>query len=147
VKDTVVLYHANCPDGFGGAWAARKKFGKKADYIGVKHHENYPPGLDDKDVYIIDFSYSGSETKMLLDVAKSLTQIDHHITVKEITESIPNHVFDNDHSGAVLAWNYFFPEEEAPLYLQYTEDIDLWKFDMPRAEDFLAFSATVPFKF
>lgn len=147
MKDTVVLYHANCPDGFSGAWAARKKFGKKADYIGVKHHEPPPLGLDDKDVYIIDFSYPKETTKKLIEETKSLTQIDHHITVKEITESVPNHVYDNNHSGAILAWKYFFPDEETPLFLRYVEDLDLWKFDILRAEDFLAFSATVPFNF
>ncbi|OGY58633.1 MAG: hypothetical protein A3C03_02585 [Candidatus Colwellbacteria bacterium RIFCSPHIGHO2_02_FULL_45_17] len=147
LKDTVVLYHNNCTDGFSGAWAARKKFGKRADYLGVIHHEPPPPGLDGKDVFIIDFSYSKETTGMLLDITKSLTLIDHHITSKEVTESIPNHVFDNDHSGAVLAWEYFFPGEKTPVYLEYVEDIDLWRFDMPRAEDFLAFSATVPFDF
>ena len=147
MKDSVILYHNNCPDGFGGAWAARKKFGKKADYIGVKHHEVPPAGLEDKDVYIIDFSYPEEITKKLLDATKSLTQIDHHITAKEVTESIPNHVYDNDYSGATLAWRYFFPNEEIPIYLKYTEDIDLWKFNMQRAEDFLAFSAIVPFDF
>jgi len=147
VKDTVILYHSNCNDGFGGAWAARRHFGNKADYIAVRHHEVPPLGLNDKDVYIIDFSYPEEDTKKLLKIVKSLTQLDHHVTVKDITESIPNHVYALDHSGAVLAWKYFFPEEEIPTYLKYVEDIDLWKFQMPRAEDFLAFSATAPFDF
>lgn len=147
MKETVILYHANCPDGFGGAWAARRKFGKKADYIGVKHHEVPPLGLDGKDVYIIDFSYGEETTKKLLEITKSLAQIDHHVTVKEITESIPNHSYALENSGAVLAWKYFFPDEETPTFLKYVEDIDLWKFEVPRAEDFLAFSATVPFDF
>jgi len=147
MKDTVVLYHNNCSDGFGGAWAAREKFGKSADYIGVIHHESPPMGLNGKDVYIIDFSYPEETTNRLLEEAKSLTLIDHHITSKGITESVPNHVFDNDRSGATLAWQYFFPEKEVPAYLKYVEDIDLWKFNLPRSEDFLAFSATVPFDF
>jgi len=147
MKDTVVLYHDNCPDGFGGAWAAKKKFGKRADYIGVQHQLQPPLGLDDKDVYIIDFSYPEEITNKLLSETKSLTLIDHHITAKKITESAPKHLFDNDHSGAILAWKYFFPDEDAPLFLKYVEDLDLWKFDIDRAEDFLAFSATVPFNF
>ncbi len=147
MKDTVVLYHNNCSDGFGGAWAARKKFGKAADYLGVIHHEPAPLGLDSKDVYVIDFSYPEDITNELLNITKSLTLIDHHVTSKEITKSAPNHVYDNDHSGAVLAWKHFFKDEDVPLYLQYVEDIDLWKFKLPRSEDFMAFSATVPFDF
>lgn len=145
MKDTVILYHNNCSDGFGGVWAARRKFGKKADYIGVQHHNPPPLGLNDKEVYIIDFSYRKKETDKLLKDTKSLTLIDHHVTAKDVTESVPNHIYDINHSGAVLAWNYFFPDEEVPLYLKYVEDIDLWKFKLPRAEDFMAFSATVPF--
>jgi len=145
VKDTVILYHNNCNDGFGGAWAARRKFGKKADYIGVQHHNPPPLGLNDKEVYIIDFSYPKKETDKLLKDTKSLTLIDHHVTAKDVTESAPSHIYDINHSGAVLAWNYFFPDEEVPLYLKYIEDIDLWEFKLPRAEDFMALSATVPF--
>jgi len=147
MKNTVVLYHNGCTDGFSGAWAARKVFGKKADYIGVKHHEAPPLGLDDKDVYIIDFSYPENETKKLLEITKSLVQLDHHVTVKEITESIPDHLYALDHSGATLAWQYFFPKEETPTFLKYVEDIDLWKFKMPRAEDFLSFADTISFDF
>lgn len=147
MKDTVILYHNNCSDGFGGAWVAHKKFGKKADYIGVQHHDDPPLGLDGKNVYVIDFSYPKEQTDKLLEETKSLTLIDHHITAKDVTESSPNHLYDIDHSGVVLTWKYLFPEEEIPLYLKYTEDIDLWKLELPRAEDFLAFGSTVPFDF
>jgi len=38
-KEIVVLYHANCLDGFGAAYAAWKKFGDTADYIPVQYGE------------------------------------------------------------------------------------------------------------
>ena len=37
-----VLYHADCPDGFGGAYAAWKKFGDTAEYIPVKYGRTPP---------------------------------------------------------------------------------------------------------
>ena len=40
--DIAVLYHAECPDGFGGSFAAWKKFGKTAIYIPV-YHDTSPP--------------------------------------------------------------------------------------------------------
>jgi len=146
-KDIVVLYHNNCNDGFGGAWAARKKFGDKAEYIGVTHHEPPPKGLNGKEVYIIDFCYPADETKELLKETKSLTILDHHVTDKDVIESAPDHVYDIDHSGAVLAWRYFFPDKEVPLFLQYVEDGDLWKFELPESKNFYAFSLTMPFDF
>ena len=57
MKNIVVLYHADCPDGFGGAWAAHKKLGEKAEYIGVHHNFLPPKGLDGKEIYMIDFVY------------------------------------------------------------------------------------------
>jgi hypothetical protein len=29
MKKTIILYHLDCPDGFGAAWAAWKKFSSK----------------------------------------------------------------------------------------------------------------------
>lgn len=147
MKDTVILYHNNCADGFSGAWVARKKFGEAADYIGVHHQTPPPAGLENKDVYIIDFSYSAEITQVLLRQVHSLTLIDHHATAKEIVLGVPDHIYDENHSGAVLAWQYFFPEKEMPLFLRYIEDGDLWSFDLPRSEDFYSFTLTLSFDF
>ena len=146
-KNIAVLYHNNCNDGFGGAWAARKKFGDKAEYIGVIHHESPPSGLNGKEVYIIDFSYPADETRKLLKKTKSLTILDHHVNMKNVVESVPYHVYDIDHSGEILAWNYFFPDKDVPLFLQYVEDGDLWRFELPESKHFYAFSLTMPFDF
>ena len=147
MKDNVVLYHANCNDGFTGAWVAREKFGKKADYIAISHQDAPLLGLGGKTVYMIDIVYPEEGVKRLIKEAKSFTVLDHHITVKDIVESIPDHVYDIERSGATLAWKYFFPDKDVPLFLQYIEDTDLWNLNMPRSEDFLAFSMTLEFDF
>ena len=36
-KNIVVLYHADCLDGFGAAYAAWEKFGDTAEYIPVQY--------------------------------------------------------------------------------------------------------------
>lgn len=148
MKDIVVLYHANCPDGFGGAWVAKKKLGDQADYIPVLHADPPPDGLQGKDVYMIDFCYPSPETTArVLEQVKSLTIIDHHITAKDMIETAHHHLFDIERSGATLAWQYFFPNEPVPLLLQYIEGSDLWKFDLPRAEEFYALSSTLTLDF
>lgn len=147
MKDKVVLYHDSCADGFSGAWVAREKFGSDADYIGVKYQESPPEGLEDKEVYIIDFSYSLDATQELYKKAKSLTLLDHHISAKETTESVPDHMYALDNSGAVLAWKYFFPDEKIPLFLEYVQGADLWEFNLPRAEDFFSFMLSLNFDF
>ena len=104
MKDIVVLYHDNCADGFSGAWIARKKFGDGADYIGLRHQTEPLEGLEGKEVYMIDFAYPTKITEELVKVAKSLVILDHHITTKEIVESVPGSIYDGDHSGSVIAW-------------------------------------------
>ena len=46
-KKTVVLYHANCHDGFGGAFAAWKKFGDAADYVPMRYGMAIPDDVDE----------------------------------------------------------------------------------------------------
>ena len=55
MKDIIVIYHGECSDGFGGAWAAWKKFGETVDYIGAHHGDEPPVGLVGKEIYFIDF--------------------------------------------------------------------------------------------
>lgn len=52
----VVLYHADCMDGFGAAWALWKRF-PNAEYIPVKYGQAPPSGLSGKHVVMADFSY------------------------------------------------------------------------------------------
>jgi uncharacterized protein len=54
---TFVLYHANCPDGFGAAFAAWLKFGETAEYIPVKYGDISPQHVSGT-VHIVDFSFS-----------------------------------------------------------------------------------------
>jgi oligoribonuclease NrnB/cAMP/cGMP phosphodiesterase (DHH superfamily) len=41
-----------------------------------------------------------------------------------------------EHSGAVLAWQYFHPNKEVPKLLLYIEDHDLWKMQMEHNREF-----------
>ena len=80
-EDIVVIYHGNCSDGFGAAWAAWKKFGDSAQYFAVKHNSSPPDGLVGKEVYLVDFVYSEKETEKIIKENKTVTAIDHHISV------------------------------------------------------------------
>ena len=126
-KDILVLYHGNCTDGFGAAWAAWKKLGDKAEYIAVKLDK--PPDDDfvGKEIYMLDFVYDEEYLKDFIGRNKKVVAIDHHITNKRTAEMVPDHSYDISHSGAVLAWKYFHPDEKVPKLLAYVEDNDLWR--------------------
>lgn len=138
MKNIVILYHNNCADGFGGAWAAWKQFGSRAKYIAVNHQEAPPKGLKGVNLYLVDFSYPLEITKKLLKSVQSLTAIDHHISAAKTVELATAKLYDNSHSGAVLAWKFFHPGKKIPRLLLHIEDIDIWKFSRPFTRELIA---------
>lgn len=146
-KDTVILYHGGCPDGFGGAYAAWKKFGDTAEYIPVKHGRPAPENLAGRKLYFIDFCYQKKIMNELVKTAASVVVLDHHLGTKEIVLSMPEYVFDEKRSGATIAWNYFHPDVPVPLLLKYVEDGDLYTFTLPDSRAVLSYAYTRPFHF
>ena len=131
-KKIIVLYHKGCSDGFGAAWSAWKKFGKRAEYIGIQHDNPFPQDLKRKTVYMLDISYSLEKTKKLLQTVKKLIIIDHHISAEKSIKMGHEYSYNNSHSGAALAWKYFHPKKTAPALIAYIEDVDLWKRKLPK---------------
>ncbi len=145
--DIVVIYHANCYDGFGGAWAAWKKFGDSATYIPAKYGEHLPEDIDGREVYVIDFSYDATTLPELEKRARRLVVIDHHQTAAAFVPKMKEFVFDMSHSGAYLAWQYFHPSEPVPLFVEYLSDADLYHFTRPHAEEIIAYLHALPLTF
>lgn len=143
----LVIYHADCPDGFGGAYAAWKKFGEKAEYRGMRHGDAAPRDVVGAEVYLIDFSFSRPELERLESEAKSLVVLDHHESEKESVEAVREHVYDNDRSGATIAWDYFHPGTPPPRMLTYIEDFDLWRNALPHTREIDIYLATLPYDF
>ncbi len=144
MKSIVILYHADCSDGLGAAWAAWKKFGASATYIPVANQASPPPGLKNKEVYLVDYCFPKAITKKLIAMNKRVTAIDHHVSNKEAVFLTHKPLFALHHSGSILAWKYFHPGKTAPLYLRYVEDADLWKLKMPHAKAFVASRPFLP---
>lgn len=138
MKDIVVLYHNGCHDGFGGAWVAWTKFKNKAEYIPVDHGKEPPEGLTDKQIYFIDFCYPAEIMQTLLAQNKKVVILDHHISQRDIVGISTEHVYDNERSGSVIAWQYFFPGQPVPKLLKHVQDIDLWRFKVPHTKELMA---------
>ena len=119
-----VIYHANCTDGFGAAFSAWKLLGNKAEYYAAKHGDP-PPDVTGKSVAILDFSYNNATTKQMIKDAKDLIILDHHKSAVIELHDITCAEFDMNHSGAVLAWNFFHPGKESPKFIRYIEDLSL----------------------
>lgn len=143
----VVIYHGHCPDGFGGAWAAWKKFGNRAAYLPARDRSAPPVPLKNKIVYIIDYTYDGPIIKKLIKDNIRVTAIDHHVSQKAYTMMTDRYSYDVNRSGAPLAWNYFHPGKPVPALLRYIEDRDIWKWKVPHSKEMLMLVDLVPFDF
>lgn len=142
---TAVLYHADCADGFGAAWALWKKY-PDARYIPVKHGQPPPQGLDGAHVMMVDFSYRREVIEQLAQSAASLLILDHHVTAQAALAGLPYAYFDVKKSGAVLAWEWAHAEP-VPWLLQYVQDKDLWEWRLPDSREMNAALASYPFDF
>ncbi len=147
-KDIVVIYHKRCPDGFGAAYAAWKKFGDAATYLPAGYGDDLPEHLSGKEVYILDFIFEhpGALAELAKET-KKLVVLDHHESSQALTESVPEHIFDNDRSGATIAWGYFHPEAPVPQLLRYLEDEDLYRFALPETHDLSTYLVVQPYDF
>lgn len=146
-KDIAILYHGGCPDGFGSAYGAWKKFGDTADYIPVKHQQPPPEHLEGKELYLVDFCYGKEVMDALVAQSKSLTVLDHHEGVRDVIETMPHFVYKTEHSGAGITWEYFHPDTPTPLFLQLVEKADLF---LPLTDDeraIISYTYAQPFHF
>ena len=98
----LVIYHANCTDGFGAAFAAWLKLGDNAEYLPMDYlkatdgvaefHKRVKRvkrvkidcSISERAVYILDFSLPRVVMDWLFSHAKRVTWLDHHKTAFEM---------------------------------------------------------------
>jgi oligoribonuclease NrnB/cAMP/cGMP phosphodiesterase (DHH superfamily) len=148
-KPMLCIYHGNCADGFGAAWVVRKAMGDAVEfYPGVYQKE--PPDVTGRDVLIVDFSY---KRLVLLEMAKKaefITILDHHKTAIDDLVDLPSNVkvvFALDRSGAMITWDYFFPDNAPPSLLEHIQDRDLWLFKLDGTREVQASVSSYPYDF
>ena len=161
----LVIYHASCADGFGAAFAAWLKLGEAAEYVPMQYGQesecfyHLEDGSFDSDftilnreIYILDFSFPKWVMDGLFDLAKRVVWLDHHKTAFEMwcpefyaqpsetheyLEADSNVIKLHSHkSGAYLAWEYFHPGTEVPMFIRHIDDRDRWVFSLEGTREF-----------
>lgn len=140
----LVIYHADCLDGFCAAWVANMAL-KDAVFLPAKYGDWLPTELishTDGTIYILDFSYPRAE---LLQLAQHnmVVVLDHHKTaeadLKDLVHPNLEINFDMNRSGAGLTRDYFLPIHENSFFVkdlvEAVQDRDLWKFETPFSEE------------
>ncbi|HEX2171367.1 MAG TPA: DHHA1 domain-containing protein [Dehalococcoidia bacterium] len=113
------------------------------------HHGDPPPEVSGQAVIIADFAYPLEVLRRLARSARSLVVLDHHKTVEADVVGQPEFEarFDLNKSGAVLAWEYAFPDRPVPALLQHIQDGDLWRWELPRSREVSVALSSYPFDF
>ncbi|MCR6734460.1 MAG: DHHA1 domain-containing protein [Afipia sp.] len=157
-KPDICIYHGNCDDGFGAAWAIWRRWGNEVAYVPGTYGKPLPDATG-KHVLFVDFSAKRPDIDAMAQVAKSIVIIDHHKTAEADlapftvnfsdgvmrADDVPSllagcyHVdrppvvawFDMNQSGAVMAWDFAhgIPRNDPPpTMLALIQDHDLWRF-------------------
>lgn len=133
---TIVIYHKDCTDGTAAAAVALRKYPDAKTFPlshGFESHEMEPIFQEleaDSRILVVDGTFGVRE---LLDKGYEVTAIDHHAGIAEEMSELSRKesgftfIFDNNRSGASLAWSTLFPEERVPRIIELIEDNDLWK--------------------
>jgi hypothetical protein len=155
----ICFYHAGCPDGFGAVWSVHGAWGDRGRFVARGHDDRVRMDeCEDALVAFVDIAPAKDELQELSRVAGQVVVLDHHVTARDRLASdttlaneleAEGHVvhFDLGHSGAVLAWQYFRPDEETPQLLRYVEDQDLWNWSLPDSDAVNAAIASYPREF
>lgn len=147
----LVIYHADCPDGFGAAYSAWLVLGDSADYLPCKHGDP-APDVSGRTVHVLDFSFDPEQLTAMSEQAESVTLLDHHQTAHDRLRCMScgpklRLLFDMRKSGARLAWEHFHPCQPVPYLIERIEDRDLWNWRFDDSREFLAVLDTQGFDF
>jgi oligoribonuclease NrnB/cAMP/cGMP phosphodiesterase (DHH superfamily) len=152
IPDLCIYHGGECLDGFAAAWVVWRKFGDS-----VKFHAGVygkpAPDVTGLNVAIVDFSYKRPEMITLAKSAKNILVLDHHKTAAAellgLEDDLRNAeiVFEMQQCGSMLAWQHYFPGEQAPLFLAYIQDRDLWTKKIPGVEEFTSALRSYPMDF
>lgn len=157
----LIVFHNNCPDGTTAAYIAKLRY-PDAELLPRDHGVEPPYDLvKDKDVLVVDFSWRTREQNdKLASLAKSFRILDHHKTAEAVLAGAPYATFDMNRSGAGLAWDYLFGNDCEPIstawnplallvprpwWVNYVEDRDLWRFNLPDSHAVNNYIMTFPY--
>lgn len=177
MSDKLCIYHGNCADGFGAAYAVWKWDPSVTFHAGV--HQDPPPDVTGKDVILVDFSYKRAVLEEMAKQARTITILDHHKSAADDlahmdggllldgdlngdmnmdfeefgsmarSMGIPpvRALFDMNRSGAMIAWQYFHPDKPVPRLFAHIQDRDLWRFALTDTREIQACVFSHPYDF
>lgn len=155
IRYNYVIFHRGCFDGFSSFIVLNKSKNideKAIIFPDIPSAKHAPPKIDGKDIIVMDVAYKYEVMKELCIRAKSVTFIDHHVTIhddvlklqKELAHVKKDDVkfikiiYDEEECGASLTWKYFFGDKTMPSYIKYIKDNDIGAWVLTNTHPFIA---------
>lgn len=151
----LVIYHANCVDGYGAAFACWQEFHGDAEYLPMDYvkkditlteFRTLVPHLSGRKVFVVDFSFPKHVMQHIFATAAETVWIDHHKSAFEMwieryepgmkyTKSKHPNVtilLDDRRSGAYLTWKYLNRDRRnhIPTLFTLIDDRDRWQWKL-----------------
>lgn len=142
IRRLLIIYHRIDYDGLCSMAITKtaliqKDPGCVVELFGFNYNDTIP-NIDEflqlySEIYLVDISFPPAEMKKLAESGKA-TWIDHHITqIQESQEcgysEMPGKRV-NGTAACELCWNYFYPDQDVPLSVQYMSYYDTWRHDV-----------------
>lgn len=151
------VYHRGCSDGMACA-AIVKTVCPTVEFIELAAGQDLdedPSIFSNRNVIFVDVVPSPEYFRKVIHVAERVVVIDHHITYRTSIETVINELkeddknkdeddnedekielhFDVNKAACQLTFEYFYPAQELPWFLNYIADRDLWKYEMPHSKE------------
>lgn len=138
----IVLFHKACSDGYCAFVIAKNAEQAPTLYYPLVPHrlehqlarvfqDVTDQGLELSSIRSFDLAFTPAALDMCTSRCSDVLIFDHHKSTLDnfAQRKSSKLIFDNDKSGARLAWDYYHPDEPAPLLVAYIEARDLWQFN------------------
>lgn len=137
----ILVLHHDDMDGRAAAAVVAQKH--NASFVEMNYSRAVPWDRFDPEtamcVFIVDFSLKPDDMARLVKLAGDTVWLDHHRTALEALREFEyvKGIRTTDVSGALLTWEYCFPDTPAPTAIKLVSDYDCWKHTTSDSMDFM----------
>lgn len=135
--DPLCIYKEKSIEGFACAWTIWRKFKNEFEFI-PGTYSTIIPSCRNRDVVIVGFTYKTEDIISILNESNSVTLIDNSKSSFEIIKHYKLlGMVDCNKSSCILTWDYFY-NTYPPIFMEYIQNREFWKFDLPHAKEICA---------
>lgn len=133
MQQKVKCFYHDDMDGVCSAQIVKMKH-PEAECFPVDYERGFPWEIVDKNdlVYMVDYGLQPFDKMIELNSKCNLVWIDHHKTAIEAYNASGVDIAgyrDLHLAGCEITWQYLFPDEDIPIYVQLLADYDTWRRD------------------